>query len=852
MARVSTRASDAANAALPAAMMSRLIALSHLACAVLFGVLLLRPWQATATALAVTFVVACLAFAAAALAIARSTRRIERIVLATFAGLALSLAAGELWLIVSPATTWLHGLRDATSLGLAIVIAALNGLLMLYGNYALTVERRTAERLHYRLTAEQEAIKETLEQRVTQRTLELDDAQRVLHRMWWLGQQITLELNPRRVLDRFLEAAADVAQADGAALGLLATDGMIEIAAASGSLAAFAGQHVPVGGSALGRVIRGGGVWSVADATEHRVQVPPSWFERVERPLRGMAVVPVQRRGERIGAVTIASERVHTFSPVELERVEAMADLLSVALANAELFETMRQAEWRFRTLFRAAPDAVLTVLHTTGRVREANDAVRDVFGLDPHQVVGRTLLELVVPADRPALEDALVKAFHGTAARAEVQVLAPEGGTRLVALAASRLPEADPPSVLFVGRDMTHEREMRLRLMESDRLAAVGELVAGVAHEVNNPLSSISAFAQLLLRDGGLTSAQRESVEVIRTETLRASQVVKDLLAFARRSEPQRAPLDLNAVISRSLRMRQYQFSEAAVRVEPELSSDLPAVLGDARQLQQVCLNLLTNAVQAMAVTGGGVLRVRSYVADGDVHLDVADTGPGISADVRERIFEPFFTTKREGEGTGLGLSVSYGIVTAHGGSIEVVETGAKGTTFRVSLPAGSAKPGAQEVTRDAAPRTLRSPLAGIKLLFVDDEPALRSGMEAFGKLRGFSVLTASDGMAALETTRATSVDAVVCDLRMPGMDGFAFHERLRQEQPGLAARTIFITGDVVSAATRGTVARQPVLTKPFAFDRIEEALIAVMRGAPYAGASETSRPAGLAEPSA
>ena len=143
------------------------------------------------------------------------------------------------------------------------------------------------------------------------------------------------------------------------------------------------------------------------------------------------------------------------------------------------------------------------------------------------------------------------------------------------------------------------------------------------------------------------------------------------------------------------------------------------------------------------------------------------------------------------------------------------------------------------EERERDMAAIAFRSPLKGIRLLFVDDEPALRSGMQAFGEMRGFTVLTASDGVAALETARNTGVDAVVCDLRMPGMDGYAFHEQLRQEQPGLASRTVFITGDVIAtASSRSSVARQPVLTKPFAFDRIEEALIAVMRGMPYGSA--------------
>jgi two-component system NtrC family sensor kinase len=366
----------------------------------------------------------------------------------------------------------------------------------------------------------------------------------------------------------------------------------------------------------------------------------------------------------------------------------------------------------------------VLTVLQTTGRIREANDAVRAVFGVEPHQMIGRTLLELLVPEDRPALEEALARAFAGTQARVEVHVQTSSGTKRVVALAVNGLPGADPPSALLVGRDMTQEREMRLRLMESDRLAAVGELVAGVAHEVNNPLSSISAFAQLLLRDD-LSPAHRESIEVIRAETTRASQVVKDLLTFARRSDPQREPLDLNGVVARTLRLRQYQLAEASVRVRQELAPELPSVLGDARQLQQVCLNLLTNAVHAMTPQGSGTLTLRTSHANDVVLLEVSDTGPGISAGARPHVFEPFFTTKGEGEGTGLGLSVSYGIVKAHGGTIEVADTGPTGTTFRVRLPAVSARSGLRATPSDAQMPVLRSALAGLRLLFVDDEPS-------------------------------------------------------------------------------------------------------------------------------
>jgi len=820
-----------ASLAAPHSLNSRLIALSQLAGALFFGALLLEPWRATNPALGAIFMVVCAAFAAAAISVARATAGPLRPVFGALAVLSLSAGIGELAVIAIPGTTPIAGLHEATSLELAVAVAALNGLLVLYATYAIAVERRAGELLQQQMSAEQ-ALTASLEKRVEERTLELDDTQRVLHRMWWLGQQITLELDPRRVLDRFLEAVADVAQADGAALGLLQSDGTIVLSAASGILAPVAGERVPPASSAQGRVIQSGRTWCVADVTEHRDEVHRSLTEQLTRPLHGFAVVPIKRRGEPIGAVTIGSEQVRTFSVVELERVEAIADLLAFALANAELFESMRQAEWRFRTLFRAAPDAVLTVLQTSGRVREANDAVRAVFGLEPYEVIGRTLLELIVPDDRPALEGALAQAFAGAQARVEVHVQTP-AGRRVVALAANRLPEAEPPSVLLVGRDMTQEREMRLRLMESDRLAAVGELVAGVAHEVNNPLSSISAFAQLLLRDGELASEQRESIEVIRAETLRASQVVKDLLTFARRSDPRREPLDLNVVVARTLRLRQYQFAEASIRVRQELSADLPAVLGDARQLQQVCLNLVTNAVHAMAARGGGMLTLRTTQRDGVIVLEVSDTGPGISAGARAHVFEPFFTTKGEGEGTGLGLSVSYGIVKAHGGTIEVAETGPGGTTFRVELPTAPTRVDPRTAQSDAPATVVRSPLAGIRLLFVDDEPTLRSGMEAFGRLRGFTVVTASDGTEALSYARSSGVDAIVCDLRMPGMNGYAFHDQLRVERPGLAARTVFVTGDLVPAE-REAVLRQPVLTKPFSFDAIEEAVLAVMRDAP------------------
>lgn len=831
---------------------ARPIAVSQLASLIAFGVILGAEGRRPLLT-GIAFAVALVTFAFAAGAIAVALRRLQR---GLFMVAAIAALAGALLVAVALLVAHARGtsLRFATDLEIAVILATINALLTLYGGYALAQERSAAEGLARRIEAERE-LSAALEVAVGERTVELERARAIVQRMWVLGQQVAQELEPERVTDQFLEALTDILKVDGAAVGLTEPDGRIRLVNGIGLAREWVGHQLPIVGSAMGRVVRLGGRWRAEDlrriipgldddSDASQVEMHRESMGRLAEQIRGIAYIPIARRGERIGVVGVGSVNPRLFTDEELDHVEAMADLLAVALENAGLVDTLRRAEWRFRTLFRNAPDIVLTVLQS-GRIREANDVVRDVIGLDPVQVVGRELTSLVDPTDANELGSALARAFAGSAERVEVGVTnAVTERRHAVALAMRSLPEADPPSVLIIGRDTTQERDMRMRLMESDRLAAVGELVAGVAHEVNNPLSSISAFAQLLLRDQGLSAAQRDSIEVIKSETLRASQVVRDLLAFARRSEPQRAAIDLNAIVARTIRLRGYELNSAHVSVEQVLAADLPPVLGDSRQLQQVCLNLVTNAVQAMGPQGSGTLRVTTRTEDDgeSVVLEMRDTGPGIPAAARGRIFEPFFTTKGEGEGTGLGLSVSYGIVAAHGGRLELVETSAQGTVFRMTLPVApiDAPDGPH---RDSGGAAVRSPLAGMRLLFVDDEPALRSGVEAYGKMRGFSVLTAPDGESALEIVRRTGVDVVVCDLRMPSMDGVAFHERLRRERPGLATRTVFVTGDVVTS--RPTNMRQPVLTKPFTFERLEELLASVVRPGPAVRVSLPIRPA-------
>jgi two-component system NtrC family sensor kinase len=719
-------------------------------------------------------------------------------------------------------------LRGDRSVALGVALSLFGVLLAVRAGQALWAQHRTTAVLEHTVLAERE-LSVTLEHLVADRTRDVAEAQRVLQRMWTLGQQVALELKPDRVLRSYMAAVVDVARADGGAVGLISGDTQIAIVATAGLGDALAGATIPLATSLIGRVVHRGTSWSAAELPAGEDGAGPERELLAGAGARGIAIVPLQRRGEVVGAAVLLARAGRSFNERELAHIEAMSDLVSVALANAELVETLRQTEWRFRTLFRVAPDAVLTVFES-GRIREANDAVRDLMGLQPIQLVGCAIDEFVIPEDRERLRAELSRAFAGTGSRIEVR-FQHESGVRLGSLAVRRLPEADPPMVLVVGRDMTAEREMRARLAETERLAAVGELVAGVAHEVNNPLSTISAFAQLLLRDTHLADDQRESVEVIQSETVRASLVLRDLLTFARRSESEPSPLHLNEVVERTMRLRSYEISSGGITCTTDLAPDLPSVTGDARQLQQVLLNLVTNAIQAMAPLGSGTLHIATRAEETRVVLEVTDTGPGIPPDVRAHVFEPFYTTKRDG--TGLGLSVSYGIVATHSGTITIARTSSRGTTFRVVLPAHTtpAEPDVTELLETPRPREA-SPLTGIRLLFVDDEPTLRSGIQAFGRLRRFTVVTVTDGAAALKAAREEPFDAVVCDLRMPVMDGPAFYEVLRRELPELAARTLFITGDLVSAGSRSFLdaTAQPVLSKPFEFEELEATIGALL----------------------
>jgi two-component system NtrC family sensor kinase len=342
--------------------------------------------------------------------------------------------------------------------------------------------------------------------------------------------------------------------------------------------------------------------------------------------------------------------------------------------------------------------------------------------------------------------------------------------------------------------------RDLYSQLLQAEKMAALGQTISGVAHELNNPLATILNWAERLTQQTTLDEPARRGLETILSESERAARIVRNLLTFARKRQTTRAMVDVNQVTRETLALRAYEQRVNNVAVIEALAAGLPQVFADGHQIQQVLLNLVMNAEQAMlAANGRGTLVVRTWhdARQESIMLEVNDDGPGIPDDLQPKIFDPFFTTKEVGQGTGLGLTVAYAIVQEHGGRIRLESRANQGASFYVELPVSGARLSPSATARGRAEPAATAPASG-SILVVEDEAALAAAVIDALRDAGFTVDYAADGEQALLKIAEQAFDAVVCDLKMPRLDGKAFHRALATAAPTLVKRVIFVTGDV------------------------------------------------------
>jgi PAS domain S-box-containing protein len=552
---------------------------------------------------------------------------------------------------------------------------------------------------------------------------------------------------------------------------------------------------------------------------------------------QSIMVLPILFRDDLLGMLFLRAARsAKGFTSEEVTACRIVANASANAIRNAKLFEqaqtvsrSHKEAADKLQNILDHFPDLIYTT-DLEGRITEFSRGGEALLGLRRSAALGKNCADLYTdPEARERLRRLLregrpLQSF-------ETDVRCADGPPRQVMVAAALMRDESgvPYGTVGIIKDIADVRAARKHLVQAEKLSAMGELVSGVAHELNNPLAGVLGYSQLLMR-GPMEPRQQKAIDRIFESALRCQKIVQNLLAFARRYPSEKRHLGLNGIVEKTLDLKEYQLRVNNVKVVKRLDPDLPKTMLDFNQIQQVLLNVINNAQQAMAShRGQGTLTITTSTRDGRILLEISDDGPGIPGDLLGKIFDPFFTTKPVGEGTGLGLSVSYGIVKDHGGRISADSAIGQGATISIDVPILSE--GSIPAIADPAPRGT-TPAGGkgraLSILAVDDEAVILDLIvDAFGR-DGHRVDTAAGAREALEKIEKGSYDILLLDLKMPEMDGRDLFQTIRTRWPALSRRVIFASGDTLHPDTQRFIEQSGCrcVDKPFKLEVLAGAI--------------------------
>jgi two-component system NtrC family sensor kinase len=522
-------------------------------------------------------------------------------------------------------------------------------------------------------------------------------------------------------------------------------------------------------------------------------------------PLIGYGVLNLASAGATIDSVRLF-----------LTSLSTVVGLGIVTLRLAAQGTELQRADARLQLLAAATEHTgdLILITRPDGTFEHANAAFLRAFGYTRAELAALAFVDLIEPGMGHAPADILAEVTANSIWRGTLRGRRKDGSAFPAACTITALRDSAGRVTHFVGveRDMTDDHALRDQLVHSERLSAIGELIAGVAHEINNPLQTIIGCTELMLDE--TDPSNRSDLELVRKEAMRAGQIVRNLLAFARRGVSDRTPIDLNELVRTTAELREFHFRQVNITLVLRCAPQRLAVWVNREEIRQVILNLLINAEHAIASSSGsGTISIETSGNGLVQSVEVTDSGPGINPELRGRVFEPFFTTREVGEGTGLGLSISHGIASSHGGSLALVDS-ASGARFKLTLPAHA------EVV--AAPEG-----SSIRALVVDDDTPFRKLIVRLLEKRGYEVSEADTGESAMALALARRPGIVICDTGVSGMTGFDLYRQLAAKDTAGAPRFLFITGEKTPpSASDGDLAGIPVLSKPFTASDLESAL--------------------------
>ncbi|MBP1602266.1 MAG: multi-sensor hybrid histidine kinase, partial [Acidobacteria bacterium] len=437
---------------------------------------------------------------------------------------------------------------------------------------------------------------------------------------------------------------------------------------------------------------------------------------------------PLITKEQAIGVLICSDDsRERRFSQEEISRAETLAHQAAIALENARLFQVVSRSQKEWETTFDAMQDCV-SVHDPSGKVIRANVALARRLKTIPQKVIGKYCSELYCTAGPDGPRCGHIGSLQSEGLIVEEVELPEMGGTFQVSIGPWYDKNNRLVGSIHVAKDISNEKLLQQQLIQSEKLSAIGELISGIAHELNNPLTGVMGYSQLLQMRGDLDDRAKDSLVKINNLATRCQRIVQNLLSFARKQKPERTLTSVNEILGRTVELRSYELQVNNIELVLELDPQLPRTIADAHQLQQVFLNVITNAEQAMLETRGRgrlTIRTRNDIAGGRIVVEVTDDGPGIPEQHLTKIFDPFFTTKEVGKGTGLGLSLAYGIIKEHAGNIYARSRLGEGSTFVIELPVIGDLHEVASLAEELAPQGLHfeNLVRGKRILVVDDE---------------------------------------------------------------------------------------------------------------------------------
>jgi len=538
---------------------------------------------------------------------------------------------------------------------------------------------------------------------------------------------------------------------------------------------------------------------------------------------------PIQKNVEVIKRIAEGrgdmSERVEVTAENEVGYLAAafnnMLDTLEKrAEENEKLFELVTKSKEEWVATFDAIQD-LISIHDKDYRILKINKALARKFNSQPEDLIGSRCFELLYNCTAPKCNCPHTRTLKtGAIADAEVDDMVFEGTYKVTTFPVYN-DAGEVWASVHVARDITQEKMLREQLLHAEKLSSVGKLVAGIAHELNNPLMGIMGFSQILMDTPGDKKLDdiKDKLRKIYHESLRTAKIVQNLLTFARAKKTEREYHSVNDILKHTVELREYSLKANNIEVALDLDEGVPKTMVDLFQLQQVFINIMNNAEDAMvARKGKGRLEIRTRRNRRKIEIAFRDDGPGIPKEIIHKVFDPFFTTKDVGKGTGLGLSITHGIITEHGGTIDIAAAEEGGAVVTIELPVVEKEQWA-EVRKAVDHGATYSDLTGKKVLVVDDEKSIRETLSSILSAEGFKVETARDGREALEILDRTKMTLLITDIKMPGYSGMDLYESVMQKHEYLKNRIIIVTGDVFSQDVKDFLAKCgcPHILKPF-----------------------------------